>query len=80
MTLLVAGHETTATAITWALYWIHKFPTIRQQLLKELQALDDPLDPSVVFRLPYLNAVLLRNVTDLPGRDDLVCASHKIDR
>src|SRR6202035_904423 len=35
MTLLVAGHETTATAITWALYWIHKFPTIRQQLLKE---------------------------------------------
>ncbi|HXM27174.1 MAG TPA: cytochrome P450 [Chthoniobacterales bacterium] len=57
MTLLVAGHETTATAITWALYWIHKFPTIRQQLLKELQALDGPLDPTVVFRLPYLNAV-----------------------
>jgi cytochrome P450 len=57
MTLLVAGHETTATAITWALYWIHKFPAIRQQLLKELQALDGPLDPSAVFRLPYLNAV-----------------------
>ena len=27
MTLLVAGHETTATALTWALYWIHKLPT-----------------------------------------------------
>ena len=27
MTLLLAGHETTATALTWALYWIHKFPT-----------------------------------------------------
>jgi cytochrome P450 family 110 len=39
------------------LYWIHKFPAIRQQLLKELQALDGPLDPSAVFRLPYLNAV-----------------------
>ena len=24
MTLLLAGHETTATALTWALYWIHK--------------------------------------------------------
>ncbi|HEY9599525.1 MAG TPA: cytochrome P450, partial [Cyanophyceae cyanobacterium] len=23
MTLLVAGHETTASALTWALYWIH---------------------------------------------------------
>ena len=26
MTLLAAGHETTATALTWAFYWIHKFP------------------------------------------------------
>jgi len=66
MTLLVAGHETTATAITWALYWIHKFPTIRQQLLKELQALDDPLDPSVVFRLPYLNAVCCETLRIYP--------------
>jgi cytochrome P450 len=57
MTLLLAGHETTATALTWALYWIHKFPTVRKKLLKEFQALDGPLDPSVLFRLPYLNAV-----------------------
>jgi cytochrome P450 len=57
MTLLVAGHETTATAITWALYWIHKLPLIREQLLNELQAVDDPLDPNIIFRLPYLNAV-----------------------
>src|ERR1700719_2244236 len=57
MTLLVAGHETTATALTWALYWIHKLPVVREQLLNELQALDCPLDPSVLFRLPYLNAV-----------------------
>ena len=57
MTLLVAGHETTATAITWALYWIHKLPLVRKQLLTELQAVDGPLDPSVIFRLPYLNAV-----------------------
>ena len=57
MTLLVVGHETTATALTWALYWIHKLPVVREKLLNELQALDCPLDPSVLFRLPYLNAV-----------------------
>jgi cytochrome P450 len=57
MTLLVAGHETTATAITWALYWIHKIPPVRKKLLAELQALDGLEDPSVIFRLPYLNAI-----------------------
>jgi cytochrome P450 family 110 len=57
MTLLVAGHETTATALTWALYWICKLPTVREKLLRELQAVSGPLDPGVLFRLPYLNAV-----------------------
>jgi cytochrome P450 len=57
MTLLVTGHETTATALTWALYWIHKLPAVRKKLLTELQALDGPPDPNVVIRLPYLNAV-----------------------
>src|ERR1700757_5096361 len=57
MTLLTAGHETTATALTWALYWLHKFPTVRDQLLKELQALDGSADFSTLVRLPYLNAV-----------------------
>ena len=57
MTLLVAGHETTATALTWALYWIHKLPLVRAKLLAELQSLDGSLDPGILFRLPYLNAV-----------------------
>ena len=37
MTLLAAGHETTASALTWALYWIHKIPKVRQRLLAELR-------------------------------------------
>ncbi len=57
MTLLVAGHETTATALTWALYWIHKLPSVRDKLLQELDSLGDQPDPSAIFRLPYLNAV-----------------------
>ncbi|MCC5643145.1 cytochrome P450 [Nostoc sp. CHAB 5824] len=57
MTLLVAGHETTATAIAWAFYWIHKIPTVRQKLLQELDSLGDNPDPNAIFKLPYLNAV-----------------------
>jgi cytochrome P450 len=57
MTLLVAGHETTATALAWALYWIHKLPEVREKLLQELDRLGDDPDPSAIFRLPYLNAV-----------------------
>ena len=56
MTLLIAGHETTATALTWALYWIHKFPKVRERVLAELQAAD-PIDSGALSRLPYLNAV-----------------------
>lgn len=57
MTLLIAGHETTATALTWALYWIHRLPVVRERLLHELESLDKEFDPNVVFKLPYLNAV-----------------------
>jgi cytochrome P450 family 110 len=56
MTLLAAGHETTASALTWALYWIHKVPEVRQRLLAELQTVE-PSDHGALSRLPYLNAV-----------------------
>jgi cytochrome P450 family 110 len=57
MTLLTAGHETTATALTWALYWIHKTPLVRDKLLQELDNLEENPDSSSIFKLPYLNAV-----------------------
>jgi len=57
MTLLVAGHETTATALAWALHWIHKSPQVRSRLTDELRSLEDPVDSSALSRLPYLNAV-----------------------
>ena len=57
MTLLVAGHETTATALSWAFYWIHKIPAVKQKLLAELDSLEDDGDPLAITRLPYLTAV-----------------------
>ncbi len=66
MTLLVAGHETTATALAWALYWIHKLPEVRQKLLEELDTLGDNPDPSAIFKLPYLNAVCCETLRIYP--------------
>ena len=57
MTLLVAGHETTATALSWALYWVHKLPEVKQKLLAELDSLDSDADLLTISRLPYLTAV-----------------------
>jgi unspecific monooxygenase len=57
MTLLVAGHETTASALAWALYWIHRLPNVRKKLLAELDSLGENADFNDVFRLPYLTAV-----------------------
>ena len=57
ITLLVAGHETTATAIAWSLYFVHRHPEIRDKLLEELASLGDSPDPMSVFQLPYLTAV-----------------------
>lgn len=57
MTLLVAGHETTATALSWALYWIHQQPEVKHKLLAELDSFDDRADPLAISRLPYLTAV-----------------------
>jgi cytochrome P450 len=57
MTLLVAGHETTATALTWALYWVHRLPEVKAKLLDELSGLGPDPDPAEMFKLPYLTAV-----------------------
>ncbi|CAG8649699.1 10341_t:CDS:2, partial [Racocetra fulgida] len=36
MTLLIAGHETTSTALSWALYYLAKYPDVQNHLRKEL--------------------------------------------
>lgn len=57
MTLLVAGHETTATALTWAIYWVHSLPEVKQKLLAELDTVTDSTNPAELLQLPYLTAV-----------------------
>lgn len=57
MSLILAGYETTATAMAWGFYWIHQKPLVLEKLLLELDSLGDSPDPMSIYRLPYLSAV-----------------------
>lgn len=57
LSLLLAGHETTATAMSWALYWIHRLPEVKAKLMHEIESVSDPDDWMSIFKLPYLTAV-----------------------
>ncbi|WP_019504118.1 cytochrome P450 [Pleurocapsa sp. PCC 7319] len=57
MTLMLAGHETTASAIAWSLYWVHRYPQIKAKLEAEIASLDSAPDPMEIAKLPFLDAV-----------------------
>ena len=57
MTMMVAGHENTATALCWALYWVHRHPEIAARIRDEIATLGPNPDPLEIARLPYLEAV-----------------------
>jgi cytochrome P450 len=57
VTLLLAGHETTASALVWMLYWIHYLPDVQRKLRAELESLGPNPDPMAIAQLPYLTAV-----------------------
>ncbi len=59
MTMLVAGHETTATALSWALYRIALHEDVRRRLLAEIDEIfpDGVVDPDRILELDYLTAV-----------------------
>lgn len=56
-TLLVAGHETTATSLVWALFRLHRRPDALARLRAEIDTAGPAPDPEELARLPYLNAV-----------------------
>ncbi|MEP6619619.1 MAG: cytochrome P450 [bacterium] len=67
MTLLLAGHETTANALSWAFYLLSQHPQAEARLHAELDALGNaPLGAEDVTRLPYTRAVLAETLRLYP--------------
>jgi cytochrome P450 family 110 len=56
MTLLFAGHETTATALSWAIYWSSYLPEVREKLMADIATLGTDRDLIAINKLPYLGA------------------------
>lgn len=60
MTVILAGHETTALALSWAFWLLGKHPGHRERLEGELDRVLDgrPPGPGDLPQLPFLDAVL----------------------
>ena len=69
MTLVFAGHETTANALTWLWYLLAKHPEVEQKLARELEeALGGrPATVSDLGNLPYLDQVVKEGMRILPS-------------
>ncbi|THY25748.1 cytochrome P450 monooxygenase [Aureobasidium pullulans] len=96
LTFLAAGHETTATAMTWAVYVLGKHSDVQQKLCDELRAspLPDIRDTGAkvtaeqIEQLPYLHAVVnevLRFYCPIPmtiriAEKDVILAGHPIPK
>ena len=57
ITILLAGHETTATALAWALYDLGSNPAKLEKLRSEVASLGPDPDPELIGKAPYLTAV-----------------------
>lgn len=61
MTFIAAGHETTSSTLTWAVYELCKKPEIQTRLREEIHAnidsIHDSMDAGKLDKLPYLHAV-----------------------
>jgi len=56
VSLLFAGHETTASAAAWTLYWLARDESLRRDVLDELDATSEDAPPASA--VPLLSAVI----------------------
>jgi len=90
LTLFIAGHETTAVALTWAWYLLSQHPEAEARMHRELDDVLGGREPSFddVARLPYTSNVLGETMRLFPpawaiGRmatTDLELAGYRIPR
>jgi cytochrome P450 len=87
MTIMLAGHETTANALTWAFVLLSKAPHVEERLRSELHDVLQGRDPTAqdASRLTYTSAVLHESLRLYPpvwalaraaAEDDVIDGVH----
>ncbi len=66
ITLLFAGHETTASALAWSFYWVHYLPQVGEKLNAELDNNPSEFQQGNLTNLPYLNAIISETLRIYP--------------
>lgn len=71
MTMLIAGHETTAAVLTWALFLLLQHPEALEKVLAEIgqvlpEGSPDELDIDDIGKMPYIRTVLAESLRLYP--------------
>jgi cytochrome P450 len=66
ITMLLAGHETTALALTWTWYLLSRHPEVVERLEREADALDGPPTFADLPRLAYTERVVRESMRIYP--------------
>jgi cytochrome P450 family 110 len=65
-TFLVAGVDTSAISLAWAMHWLAREPVVREKLAAELAVSAEDESGEVLLGLPYLEAVFLETLRMYP--------------
>ncbi|RIB08633.1 cytochrome P450 [Gigaspora rosea] len=81
MTLLLAGHETTSNALSWALYFLAKHPDTQDRLREELQNIFTDRNHFPTFdeieQLKYLECVFKETLRIIPPLAEIIRYNSK---
>jgi cytochrome P450 family 110 len=68
ITLLLAGHETTATTLAWTVHFVLKHPEVQAKIVAEIDRVrgDRPLSIDDIPKLEYLDATIKESMRLLP--------------
>ncbi|WP_026728585.1 cytochrome P450 [Flavobacterium denitrificans] len=88
--LFIAGHETTANALTFTLHFLGRYPEVQQKVFDEIAEIESQTDNIIeqLQKMVYLNAVLNESmrlyspawITDRQNVEDDIVGSYKIKK